>query len=1158
MVNFPDMDLSRGQVMRWAPSDVLAEGAKLQASGAVQGVRAQGELLAGSVRMGASRLVTRLRVREGRAVEVLCPCGAAKGGKVCRHAVAVGLQWAHDHSGDTPEETLFAAERAPTRLEIARWAGPQLLARAEELVRRGAVSRLAFAYPTGKGYVLSGGAPILATFTMLKNGLVEGHCPCATNRDRGLLCEHVIAVALGVMRLFGGEARRQAAASDRAHAARLAAATGLIRRAPTGRPALLRVFLPAEAARQFAAGRVRVGVRLYVEGKPYRPQDLPPVDHAFSEADNALIGIFEDIAGGAFGDTLELSPADFLAVIRCGTGSWVGDGATRRRLRVLKEPLETPLAVEADPANDALRVSLELPPGGVVLAAGHAAYWLGEHGEARPLAHVLPAPLQGLYAKPEAVPRARAVDFLAREVPKLAAWAPPDPERCVPADCFSVTPAEPRFRLVLNGSEVSVAARLFAGYGEDWLPAGGHETVALPDPDDFYHSFGRNETAEKEALARMRAMGFPAARGDDLGALTGIRNVRNLLGEHLTALRREGWKVEVKGLLATFWENAEVIVPVVRVRNAKDGFEVAADYVSANGNLRLSPAEVDRALAAHEAFVDCGGHTALLDIGAIRALRETLAACQARRGTVEGSVRVEAVHAPFVQAALERLDGIDFETAPDWRARAERQNRRRRPEPVPLGRLEDTLRPYQKEGVYWLRFLEECGFCGILADEMGLGKTLQTLTWLQLERCRADARRVPALIVCPTSLVENWRREAAKFTPWLKVLTLSGPDRAPLFAQVPDHDLVITSYALIRRDIAFHADCRYSVAVLDEAQAIKNQRTQNAQAVKRLVADTRLVLSGTPIENGVSDLWSIMDFLMPRYLGPYEDFQIRYEMPIAEGGQAAENAQRLLREKLHPFLLRRVKKEVANDLPDKIRSVTYCALTPDQRRLYEDYRAELREKMRGLVREKGFEKSKFEVLALLMRLRQVCCDLRLLKNRPPRPGEAPSAKLDALMELLDEAIAGGHRLLVFSQFTSMLRLIADRLDAEGLAYCYLDGATKDRLGQCARFNQTPSIPAFLISLKAGGTGLNLTGADTVVHFDPWWNPAAEEQATDRAHRIGQKKTVQAIKLIAQDTIEEKVLDLQRKKQALIEATVNASDASIASSLTMAEIEDLLA
>lgn len=1176
--------------MTWAPADVLAEGCRLQAAGAVQGTQTRGDLLAGSVRMGASRIVVRLRVPEegmGRP-QVVCPCLAARGGKVCAHAVAVGLQWAHDHGGEAPT---FAAERAPTQLEILKWAGPALMARAEALVRRGGVTRLDFRYPVGKGYADSVGTPLPVTFRMLPNGLVEGHCPCSVSRDQGMLCEHVIAVALGVSHHYGSEARRRGYAEDRAQCVRLSQAKGMIARGRGGTPAVARVFLPAEVPGQFAHGGVRVAVRVFVEGRALKPREVPPGTYAFSEGDENLLGVLEDIAGGPFPDAMTLDRADFLALLRCAARSWVGGAATRRRL-IVGEPLETPLRVTAEPGRDALAAEVVVPAGGALLVEGRVGWWLGDN-MARPLAKVLPVPFQTLYREPARMGRERIAAFFGTELPALMETLPLAPES-VTGDLFTVTPATPAFRLELRGSPASVSARLAAMYrpiggqgpGETrWVGVPGE--VSLPDPDDFYHCFARNPEAEKAALGKVHEMGFYGSRGDDLGGVTGVREVLNLLGRHLAAARRDGWRVELKGPIAEFFGRAEVIVPVVRVSGEGEGvalgdarrsgvggrpakpeppsrpsanapFELTTEYVSPKGTLRVTPAEVERAMACGNAYIEKDGKTALLDVGAIKTLRETLASCAARAGRSPGSSRIDAVHAPFVQAALGRLEGIDFEASPDWRARAAAQNRERAPEPVPLGRLEGILRPYQKEGVYWLRFLEACGFCGILADEMGLGKTLQTLTWLQLPRCREEARRAPALIVCPTSLTENWNREAERFVPWLRRLVVSGPDRAPLFAQVPDSDLVITSYALIRRDIAFYAQCRFSAVVLDEAQAIKNRSTQNAQAVKQLVADTRLVLSGTPIENGVADLWSIMDFLMPRYLGPYDDFKLRYEDAVALGGREAEAAQRRLREKLHPFLLRRVKKDVAKDLPDKIRTVSYCTLSPDQRRLYDELRAKTRDEVRALAKAKGFEKSKFEMLARLMRLRQICCDLRLLKNRPARPGEEPSAKLEALMELLHEAVAGGHRLLVFSQFTSMLRLIAARLEAEGVAYCYLDGATKDRLAQCARFNQSPAIPAFLISLKAGGTGLNLTGADTVVHFDPWWNPAAEEQATDRAHRIGQRKTVQAIKLIAQDTIEEKVLELQRRKQSLIEATVNASDATVLSTLTMAEIEDLLA
>ncbi len=1154
------MNLSRQTVLKWAPSDVLEEGIKRFKQGAVQGTQARGDCLAGSIKMGASRLVVQAKLApDGSVLAVKCPCPLGQQGKPCAHLVAVGLQWAKEHDvAPDEQEMTFDAERAPTRLEIEKWVGKPMVARAENLLRQGAVHHLQFQYPVGKGEVFDGVGTQLATFKLLPNGLVSGKCSCYQSQHDGLLCIHMTAVALAIAEHFGSAERRKMYAEERARAARLAHAEGLIQRGAHGTPALVRLFLPQDVPGQFARGGVRAAVRLYVNNQAYKPQDLPRGVYTFSPADENLIGILEDIVGGAFQESLTLTPADTLSILRCGEKSWVGIGATKQRLNVrMDAPLETALQILPHPEEDTLHLSLEQPGHGHLLVEGHFGFWWG-NGEVRPLAHILPTPFHSLYRQIERIPRNRFATFFQTEFPMLTAVLPLAPESVTP-DLFTLTPGTPRFQLELQGSQAAVSAQLRAVYGNQWVTVGVPGEISEPDPDDFYHCFSRDLVAEKEAQNHARAMGFSGGHGASLGEIVGISAVLRLLGEHVTAARREGWRVEIKGPLADFFDRAEVIIPVVEVTASAQGtsFDVSTTYVSPQGKIKVTAAEIERALAHRHAYIEKDGVTALLDIGAIRTLRETLASCQARAGAAPGSSRIDNVHAPFIQKALSRLEGIDFETQPDWAARASQQNREKHPEPVPLGPLENTLRPYQKEGVYWLRFLESCGFCGILADEMGLGKTLQTLTWLQLPRCHQEAQKLPALIICPTSLVENWRREAEKFVPWKRCLVVSGPDRAARFAQVPEYDIVITSYALIRRDVDFYSKCKFSAVVLDEAQAIKNQRTQNALAVKELVADTRLVLSGTPIENGVSDLWSIMDFLMPRYLGPYEDFKLAYEDAIELGGQQAIVAQTRLREKLHPFLLRRVKKDVAKDLPDKIHTVSYCTLSPDQRKLYDEIRSQVREKMKGLVREKGFEKSKFEMLALLMRLRQICCDLRLLKDRVAKADEEPSAKLDAFMELLKEAVAGGHRMLVFSQFTSMLKLIAERLEAEGYTFCYLDGATKNRLDQCATFNQTPSIPVFLISLKAGGTGLNLTGADMVVHFDPWWNPAAEEQATDRAHRIGQKKTVQAIKFIAEDTIEEKVLEMQRKKQALIEATVNTSDQAFIASLTMRDIEELL-
>jgi SNF2 family DNA or RNA helicase len=468
---------------------------------------------------------------------------------------------------------------------------------------------------------------------------------------------------------------------------------------------------------------------------------------------------------------------------------------------------------------------------------------------------------------------------------------------------------------------------------------------------------------------------------------------------------------------------------------------------------------------------------------------------------------------------------------------------------------------------------------------MGLGKTLQTLAFLNSlrdtnTRAQGDSdgssAKLPHLIVCPTSLVFNWAAEAKKFTPDLRVLALHGPDRHELFEHIPSHDIVVTSYALLRRDAERYREMEFDVVALDEAQHIKNRQTQNAQAVKAVKSRHRIVLTGTPLENSVLDLWSIFDFLMPGYLGTAKDFHERYELPITKGKSA--EAQTRLARRLRPFMLRRLKKEVASDLPEKLEQVSFCELTPEQRGVYQQIIEASRKEVLEAVGAQGIAKSRMVVLTALLRLRQICCDLRLLKLQKPehaatensealendstaqpfdRTASVPSGKLDLFGELLEEVIDGGHRLLVFSQFVGMLTLLKEKLAADGVEYCYLDGSTTDRAAVVERFQTNAAIPVFLISLKAGGVGLNLTGADTVIHFDPWWNPAVEDQATDRAHRIGQTKTVTSYKLITRDTVEEKILTLQNRKREIIRATIGG-EAEFAASLSWEEIQELLA
>jgi SNF2 family DNA or RNA helicase len=487
----------------------------------------------------------------------------------------------------------------------------------------------------------------------------------------------------------------------------------------------------------------------------------------------------------------------------------------------------------------------------------------------------------------------------------------------------------------------------------------------------------------------------------------------------------------------------------------------------------------------------------------------------------------------------------------DWRQRAN-QSTGSKLECLPLGDLDGVLRGYQKQGVAWLRFLRENQFGGILADEMGLGKTLQTLAFLRYVRQTQPGTK-PMLVICPTSLVFNWRSEAERFTPSLKLVSLHGPDRHQRFGEIPNADLVITSYAVLRRDAEYYRELEFDTVVLDEAQHIKNRQTQNAQAVKAVKAAHRIVLTGTPLENSVFDLWSIFDFLMPGYLGAANDFKERYEVPIARDRDV--KAQARLGRRLRPFMLRRLKTEVAADLPAKLEQVSFCELSAEQRQAYQQIIEASRKEILEAEGPAGLAKSRMLVLTTLLRLRQVCCDLRLLQLQEVKP-ETASGKLDLFGELLEEIIDGGHRVLVFSQFVTMLELLKEKLSAENIDFCYLDGSTTDRAGVVQRFQSDSAIPVFLISLKAGGVGLNLTGADTVVHFDPWWNPAVESQATDRTHRIGQTKVVTSYKLIARDTVEEKILILQNRKKELIQATIGG-DEDFAAALSWEEIQELL-
>lgn len=526
-----------------------------------------------------------------------------------------------------------------------------------------------------------------------------------------------------------------------------------------------------------------------------------------------------------------------------------------------------------------------------------------------------------------------------------------------------------------------------------------------------------------------------------------------------------------------------------------------------------------------------------------------------------GILQLDVAGLPWLQALLSSLGTLEQALPPALLEKfGQLKSRVRLPAPT---QLKGALRPYQEQGLFWLKALRDAQVGGILADEMGLGKTLQVLALLALEQ--EEGSTGPTLVVAPTSVVENWLQEARRFVPQLPVLLLRGDPNTRRQLRLEQSSLIITSYGLLLRDVSWLQQCHWHRVVLDEAQRIKNADSQTAQAVRSLRALHRLTLTGTPIENRLEELWSQFDFLMPELLGPRERFRLRYALPIEQEGNTTRREELKLR--LGPFFLRRLKQEVAQELPAKTEIVQLCELTPAQRALYQVFLSEAHERLLPQVEQKGLVSMRGAVLVLLLRLRQICCDPGLLKQAGgltniqskaleqwEQAGEL-AIKRSVLAERLDEVLSGGHRALIYSQFVRMLERLRVGLTQAGIAYEYLDGSSTDRQARVERFN-AGTAPIFLLSLRAGGTGLNLTGADYVIHFDPWWNPAVEQQATDRAHRLGQQRPVFSYRLITKGTIEERILQLQQRKTVLAQ-DILAVERSWLSRLTLEELRWLL-
>jgi len=688
----------------------------------------------------------------------------------------------------------------------------------------------------------------------------------------------------------------------------------------------------------------------------------------------------------------------------------------------------------------------------------------------------------------------------------------------------------------------------------DGIPVGAlEEQVVRRKVGDTIELVERDEAAERAAFATLRELGFvappPGSPLDDEPWALRLAAAADWLAferHHAPRLRAAGWHIEIEeeyryevreagewyadlaeeGEGGDAWFSLELGIVVDGTRHALLPLLVQM--------IRRAPMDYDAAALAawqddDDLIVDLADHTrVVLPAGRVKPILATL-------GELYFAERLgDTLRLPYLDAA--RLAELEHAAQLRWLGGERMRELGRklhafegmRPVAAPAG-LQAQLRPYQLTGLAWMQFLREFGFGGILADDMGLGKTIQTLAHILMEK-EAGRLDAPALVVAPTSLMGNWQAEAARFAPGLRVLLLHGKERSAAFDQVPDADLVLTTYPLLGRDEAALRRHRYHLLILDEAQYIKNSRAKAAQTACLLDARHRLCLTGTPVQNHLGELWSQFHFLMPGLLGEEKTFKARYRKPIEQDGDVLRKD--LLARRLKPFMLRRTKDKVATELPPKTEIVLPVDFGAAQRDLYESVRVAMDKRVREEIDRKGAARSQIVILDALLKLRQVCCDPRLL-----RPGsDAGSAKLDTLLELLDTLLSEGRKVLVFSQFTSMLALIEDALHARGVAYALLTGSTEDRAAPVAAF-QGGAVPVFLVSLKAGGVGLNLTAADTVIHYDPWWNPASENQATDRAWRIGQDQPVFVYKLIARGTLEEKIQEMQRRKAALADAVL---------------------
>lgn len=985
---------------------------------------------------------------------------------------------------------------------------------------------------------------------------VDNLCTCPSAR-RGLICDHSLAVVL---------AHLKPASATKASASYSSSSSATARVSTTGTslPAVVAPRLPRRVPGEYTvylpetllSGAVREPLGAYVRFTPGGAGEESMLATWLGE--KGVVGQSAPLSlPAALFSELLAAAADHPRLI---AGKPSGGGQV---ISVAADAVRLPLRVEPAGKPGEIRLSLDAAGQGAILKNQPSGWWSCREtgtvfrlptmaGELSRLTSELPCtrPLKWLIANREGLAEVFQIELHGAGLER-----------------FHVAPVPCEFEVHVDGSLQVVDVTVEALFQQRrWPVVETPEPSALEaiypieDRDSAGVYYTRNADAEFRVFAFLRGLGFKPTSGIQLGSkttpwrLSGAEPVLRFFAsdlqrmkQHLRVVEGERWLAATRGVAR--------IMPQVRQRPVDDsrGGGSGADWLAmefgyeAPDGFKLPRSEVLRLVRSGQRTVQGkNGKRYLIDLQGVEEFEDTLRDVPLQL-TPEGA-RISSLHAGYFLGG----DLDDTAHLPDEASVL-----------AELGEIGGRLRPYQLLGVRWMASLVKAGRGGVLGDEMGLGKTVQSIALITLLRSQMEsAERQPVLIVCPKSLTGNWRAELERFAPHFKVTVSQGTGRAEILKSLSESDIIITTYQLVIRDLEALKKQPWSLLLLDEASYIRNPDTDAAKSLRALNARARLALTGTPVENSTRDLWSIYQFALPGYLGSRENFKERFEQPI-QGGMdtpAGVAASERLKKLLRPYFLRRTKREVLKDLPDKIEQILWCDPSPAQAEVYRRLLEEGREEIKAARKRSGQGGAKMTMFTVLLRLRQACCDLRLTGLQKDTLGglepEDLSGKWPMLLERLDAILEGGGKVLIFSQFVQYLKLVRETLDSRQIQYAYLDGSSQDREAQVKTFQTQADKRVFLISLKAGGYGLNLTAADHVILLDPWWNPAVESQAIDRAHRIGQQRVVTAYRLAMRGTVEERILALQVKKRGLVEASLD-EQSPLMSGLLESDLESLI-